>query len=334
MLDRLPYYKCHGAKNKKGCKKKPVKKEWIENFVVQQTMMIVMDGPLMERITDKLLDLQGEENHDLRLLEQQLSEVEKGIENMLNAIQAGIITESTKQRLSDLEQSKSDLEEHITENRIQHPALTREQIAFFLDQFKATDINDEEQRQRLIDSFVNAVYVYEDKIVLIFNYKGGTKAVNLNDINSSDLEASGPSGKSLETVAFQGFFFLIFGIDHLRTGGAGDQTRHGLGARELCYFGGSMSACVSIRFPITIPPDAVLTGSCIRGYFVTVRFSCPGSMSRDGCHGPMRSGEGLVPRIFDGSLGPRYPNIVTEMGTFRGAIIPEQVVLNPPYPDK
>ena len=190
------YYKCHSAKNKKGCKKKPVKKEWIENFVVQQTMMIVMDRPLMERITDKLLDLQGEENHDLRLLEQQLSEVEKGIENMLNAIQAGIITESTKQRLSDLESEKRDLEEHITENRIQHPALTREQIAFFLDQFKATDVNDEEQRQRLIDSFVNAVYVYEDKIVLIFNYKGGTKAVNLNDINSSDLEASGPPKQS------------------------------------------------------------------------------------------------------------------------------------------
>lgn len=154
--------------------------------------MIVMDGPLMERITDKLLDLQGEENHDLRLLEQQLSEVGKDIENMLNVIQAGIITEATKQRLSDLDQSKSGLEEHITENRIQHPTLTRKQIAFFLDQFKATDINDEEQRQRLIDSFVNAVYVYEDEIVLIFNYKGGTKAVNLNDINSLDLETSGP----------------------------------------------------------------------------------------------------------------------------------------------
>lgn len=186
------YYKCHNAKNKKGCTKKPVKKEWIENLVVQQTMMMVMDKPLMERITDKLLDLQGEENHDLRLLEQQLAETNKGIENMLNAIQAGIITESTKQRLADLEQSKSDLEERITENRIQHPALTREQIAFFLDQFQQTDVNDEEQRQRLIDSFVNAVYVYEDKIILIFNYKDGTKTITLNDVNSSDLKTSGP----------------------------------------------------------------------------------------------------------------------------------------------
>lgn len=186
------YYKCHSAKNKKGCTKKAVKKEWIENFVVQQTMLIVMDGPLMERITDKLLELQGEENHDLKLLEQQLRETEKGIENMLNAIQAGIITASTKQRLAALEDEKTDLEQRITENRIQNPVLSREQIVFFLDQFKDTDVNDEEQRQRLIDSFVNAVYVYDDKIILIFNYKGGTKTITLDDINSSDLETFGP----------------------------------------------------------------------------------------------------------------------------------------------
>ena len=200
------YYKCHNAKNKKGCTKKPVKKEWIENLVVQQTMMMVMDKPLMERITDKMLDLQGEENHDLRLLEQQLAETNKGIENMLNAIQAGIITESTKQRLADLEQSKSDLEERITENRIQHPALTREQIAFFLDQFQQTDVNDEGQRQRLIDSFVNAVYVYEDKIILIFNYKDGTKTITLNDVNSSDLKTSGPPQKVPEALQLRGLF--------------------------------------------------------------------------------------------------------------------------------
>jgi len=33
------------------------------------------------------------------------------------------------------------------------------------------DITQLEQRQRLIDTFVNAVYLYDDKIVLTFNYK-------------------------------------------------------------------------------------------------------------------------------------------------------------------
>jgi hypothetical protein len=191
------YYKCHSAKNKKGCHQKPVKKAWIEDYVVQQTMLIMMDGPLMERITDRLLALQGEENHDLKLLEQQLKDTEKGIENMLNAIQAGIITASTKQRLSELEDEKADLEQRILQERISHPALTREQVGVFLDKFRNMNKNDEEDRQRLIESFLNAVYIDDEKIVLVFNYKGGTKTVGLKDINnSSDLESERPPESS------------------------------------------------------------------------------------------------------------------------------------------
>ena len=155
-------------------------------------MKIVVDGPLMERITDRLLSLQGEENHDLKLLESRLADTEKGISNMLDAIQAGIITASTKQRLAELEEERAELEQQIIENRIQHPVLSREQISFFLDQFKRTDVTDKEQRQRLIDSFVNAVYVYEDKIVFTFNYKGGAKTISLDDIQGSDLDAECP----------------------------------------------------------------------------------------------------------------------------------------------
>ena len=146
-----------------------------------------MNGPLMEHITDRLLELQGEESYDLKLLDQQLKQTEKSIENMLDAIQQGIVTKSTKQRLSTLEDEKERLEQSILETKIQNPALSREQITFFLDQFKRTDTTDEDQRQRLIDSFVNAVYVFDDKIVLVFNYKNGTKTIDLDTVKSSDL---------------------------------------------------------------------------------------------------------------------------------------------------
>jgi hypothetical protein len=39
-----------------------VKKEWIENLVVSQTMGIVMDGSLMAKLTDRLLEMQGEDD--------------------------------------------------------------------------------------------------------------------------------------------------------------------------------------------------------------------------------------------------------------------------------
>ncbi|MDY3854969.1 MAG: hypothetical protein SO170_08465, partial [Butyribacter sp.] len=45
--------------------------------------------------------------------------------------------------------------------------------------------------QRLIDSFVNAVYLYEDKIILTFNYKDGSKTITLADVEGSDLSSFG-----------------------------------------------------------------------------------------------------------------------------------------------
>lgn len=186
------YYKCASAKKKAGCHKRAVKKEWIENLVVEQTMAVVMDGPLMEQLTDRLMEIQGQESFDLKLLRKQLKETEQGLENMLNAIQAGIVTNSTKARLAQLEEQQAALSQQITKEQIANPSLTREQISFFLEQYKGTDIQDPIQRQRLIDCFLNAVYVYNDRLVMVFNYKNGTKTVSLDEVNSSDLDKSCP----------------------------------------------------------------------------------------------------------------------------------------------
>ena len=104
---------------------------------------------------------------------------------MLNAIQAGIFTPSTKQRLDELEETKSQLEVSILQEEMHKPLLTREQIAFFIYRFRKFDVTKREQRQRLIDSFVNAVYLYEDKIILTFNYKDGSKTITLAEVEGS-----------------------------------------------------------------------------------------------------------------------------------------------------
>ena len=186
------YYKCRDAKRKNGCNKRAVKKEWIEDLVVNETMAVVMNGPLMEGIIDRLSVLQGKETFDLQLLKKQLEGAEKGINNMLNAIQAGIITPSTQQRLMELEDQKEQLERQIAIEQIKHPILSRGQIACFIDSYKKTDIKDDAQRQRLIDRFVNSVYVFDDRIVLTFNYKDDTKTVPLGAVNGSDMVASRP----------------------------------------------------------------------------------------------------------------------------------------------
>ena len=206
------YYKCHSAKNKTGCDKKPVKKEWIEDIVVNQTMQLVFDDTVMQRLTDRLVELQGKESYDARVLNKQLAEVSKSLNNVMKAIEAGIITETTKQRLEELEAQRAEIENNIAVERIKSPVLSREQIEFFLAQFRKTDVNDEQARQRLIDCFVNAVYVYDDRIVFAFNYKDGTATVSLDDIDGSDLQGEAPpksSGNCPKTDDFRNFFYIF-----------------------------------------------------------------------------------------------------------------------------
>ena len=179
------------TKKKKLCDKKAVKQDWIEDLVVNYTMKAIMNDEVMERLIDTLMELQKKESTDLPLLKKQLAETEKGINNMLNAIQAGIFTPSTKQRLDELEETKSKLHISILQEEMHKPLLTREQIAFFIYRFRKFDVTKREQRQRLIDSFVNAVYLYEEKVILTFNYKDGSKTITLEDVEGSDLSGFG-----------------------------------------------------------------------------------------------------------------------------------------------
>ena len=84
------YYKCVSVKKKRtDCKKKPVRKQWLEDLVVNEVMKVVMDDKAIEAIVSMVMDLQDRENTSLPLYEQQLQEAQRGIDNLLNAIQQG-----------------------------------------------------------------------------------------------------------------------------------------------------------------------------------------------------------------------------------------------------
>jgi len=193
------YYKCVTAKYKKACSKKTVKKDWIENLVIEHIVKLLFDDVLMNDLTDTLVEFQKRENTTLPMLKQRLIETEKGIENIINAIQQGIFTQSTKQRLDELEETRSHLEVSIIQEEMQKPLLTKEQLLFWLHRFRTLDVTNPAHRQRLVDSFVNAIYLYDDKIVLMFNYKEGSKTINIADIESSSLSA-GASPKNRPTL--------------------------------------------------------------------------------------------------------------------------------------
>jgi DNA invertase Pin-like site-specific DNA recombinase len=180
------YYKCIGVKKHLGCDKKSVKKDWIEDLVLMYIRKILFDDELIEKLADRVMEELGKENTVLPLLRRNLADTEKGIENMLNAIQMGIFTPSTKQRLEELEQRRKDLTLQIAKEEMAQPTLTRDQILFWLCRFRELNPEKIEHRRRLINSFVNAVYLYDDYFVFVGNYKDGTKTISF-----AELEAAG-----------------------------------------------------------------------------------------------------------------------------------------------
>ena len=210
------YYKCVSVKYHRGCDKKTVRKEWIEDFVISHIMRIIFDDDLMYKLADALLEHLNQENTALPILEKQFAEVQKNIDNMLNAIQQGIFTPSTKERLEALEREKSELSVQIIKEEMSKPKLTKEQILFWIYKFRKLNPKRLDHRRRLVNSFVNSIYLYDDKIIIDCNYKEGTETITLEEIKSSalgsDLTSVGaPNSKNPNPVPVgNGFGFLIY----------------------------------------------------------------------------------------------------------------------------
>ena len=213
------YYKCATAKKHKGCKKKTVRKQWLEDLVVNQTMQLVKDDAAMESIIAKVMELQNKENTNIPLYEKQLRDAESGIQNMLNAIQAGILTSSTKERLEQLEETKRELETRIAEEKLAKPKVTEEFIRFWLLRFRKLDMSLKDQRQALVDTFINAIYLYDDKVLITFNYKEGTQTVTFGEAtevasegNGSDLDCFTAPRTAAQVLCSSPFYYFIESI--------------------------------------------------------------------------------------------------------------------------
>ena len=144
------------------------------------------------------------------ILQKQFAEVQKNIDNMLNAIQQGIFTPSTKERLESLEREKSELSVQIIKEEISKPKLTKEQILFWIYKFRKLNPKRLDHRRRLVNSFVNSIYLYDDKIIIDCNYKEGTETITFEEIENSalgsDLTSLGAPRQSKRYIAYSVFF--------------------------------------------------------------------------------------------------------------------------------
>ena len=193
------YYTCQARKARKGCAKKSVTKDYLESTVISFVLDHVLSEDHIESLADAVMALQEEEmkSSPLAAMEAEYAETKKKIDNINDAIAAGIWNSSTSARLKVLEDAAETLRVSVETLRYsQSQLLSRDRVLFFLRRFTKGNRNDPLLRRSIIETFINAVYVFDDHLDLVINNCEGNQRFPLESLpdpgpSCSDILASG-----------------------------------------------------------------------------------------------------------------------------------------------
>ena len=215
------YYLCINHKRGNTCGRKAIRQDWLEPFVLTKTQELIMDDEVIQYITDNVWEYylrQDQEQEKITTLKAQVAEVEKAINNLMRAIEAGMpLTEMTKNRLTELDGQQQALNAAIAQTQLDGGfRLQKDHIQFFLEQFREMDFTDRKCQQRLIDVFVNSIFITDDELTVNFNFGGDKSVVKFTDFKA--LSGDGVFGcralvstitRAYELVFYANVFALI-----------------------------------------------------------------------------------------------------------------------------
>ena len=156
----------------------------------------VLSDEQIEKTADAVMKLQAEElrHSPLAAMEAERKEIVTQIDNINNAIAAGVWSSTTVIKLRELEASAETLRVSIDTLRFsQSQLIDRDRVLFFLHRFTKGNRNDPLLRRHIIETFVNAVYVYDDHLRLVVNNVEGNQRIPLEALppDGSDKHNSG-----------------------------------------------------------------------------------------------------------------------------------------------
>jgi len=116
-------------------------------------------------------------------------------------LEQGQEVEGIQERIGKRKVEKKDIEAQIAIEENRETFFTAEQIRAFLYSLKNGNVNDENNRRGIVNIFLNAVYLYDDKFTLILN--GGNVPLTISDILLEEIEADnqGFEGSSMVALA-------------------------------------------------------------------------------------------------------------------------------------
>ena len=168
-------YRCGCRKQKRDCKNKEIKREYLEEFVLTELEEHVLNDnaiPALSKELNERLKTKSNDNHEmLNNLRNKLDKVNKEIENILT----GIMNSMLKDKLDELEQVKLNLDLKINElsiesNSVESVDITEDQIRNMFGRFKEFVLTRNlPECKKFISDYVKEVVVYRDHVEVIFN---------------------------------------------------------------------------------------------------------------------------------------------------------------------
>ena len=201
------YYQCYGKKNGNvDCKKKNIRKEFIERLVAQDALSLLTDEYIEQIATIACEKNQHEIELDSALptIRDRIHQVDLSLTNLLKAIESGSAPDMLVKRMGELEKEKKDLQAQAKKESEDIVELDKAQVIYWLEQFRGGSIEDEEFCRMLIDLFVNSVTVWDEddntyKVTVAYNLTSlPTKTYRLNKGGTlSDFASNAPESGSV-----------------------------------------------------------------------------------------------------------------------------------------
>ena len=117
--------------------------------------------------------------------------------------------------MQELLETRRDLEEAIRLDEAANSIPEPDEVRFWLEGLRAGDFSSRKYQRELISTFVHAVYVYDDRLVLRLNYGQEISLKDEKPPEKSDTPgcsppvSSGAPDASFENTAFMVSFFQV-----------------------------------------------------------------------------------------------------------------------------
>lgn len=163
------YYRCKGHQD--GCTLKNIRRDDIERDIATAlcSTMLSDEGIAALAHASYIYQIENRETPDVDLLTAQLQETESAIKNIMIAIEQGIFTKTTRDRLQELEAKQETISNQLAAAReADDDIITEAEIAAVLRHYAGGDLDDKIYQETLIDAFLVRAYVYDDHYLIYF----------------------------------------------------------------------------------------------------------------------------------------------------------------------